>query len=70
MYKTLSGFSGSVVFEKSAVKVSYSYSLDSTASFRKCRIFGGKMFEISQKLHGGDGRHIKVRKQISLKIDR
>ena len=60
-------------FEKPAVKFPIPIALDMTGC-RKCIIFffgggAGKCLKNSQKLHGGDRKHIKVCKKKSLKID-
>ena len=70
MYKIVSDFSGSVILKISAFKISYTIVLDLTGC-KKCRIFVEKCLKVSQKLHGGDRRHIKVRKktQISKSTD-
>ena len=49
-------------FEKSALKVTYSYSFDLTGC-RKCRIFCGKCLKMIQKLHALDRKHIKACKK-------
>ena len=58
--KIASGFSGSVILRYQPLKFLIPIVLDITGS-RKCRsYFVGKCLKISQKLHGGDSKHIKV----------
>ena len=61
-------FSGSVILRNLPLKFQIPIALDLTGC-RKCRIFEGKFLKISQKLHGGDRKHVEVCKQ-NLKIDR
>ena len=71
VYKTVGGFSGSVILRNLPLKFpSFGYD-----RLQMMQNFCGKMFEISQKLHGGDRNHIKVCKKKTkqnknLKIDR
>ena len=78
--KNASSFSGSVIlgnrplklpcdFEKSAFKASYSYSFGFHRLRKMQNFFVGKCLKISQKLHGGDRKHI-MSKNKNLKIDR
>ena len=60
--KTVSAFSGSENLRNQPLKFHILIVLDLTGC-RKCRIFCGKLFEIINKLHGGDIEHIKVCKK-------
>ena len=50
-------------FEKSVCKVSNSYSLGFDRLQKRQVFWGGKSLKISQKIHGGDRGHTKVRKK-------
>ena len=72
MYKTVTKwFLWSVVFRNWPSKFPIPIILNLTGC-RKCIIFCGKCLEISQKLHGGDKKHIEVckKKKNQLKINR
>ena len=65
MYKTKSCFSGNVILRNRPLEFPIPVVLDMTGC-RKCRMFGGDMFESSQKLHGGDRKHTKVCKKTKI----
>ena len=60
VYKTKSGYSESVILRNRPLKLPHPLVLDLTGC-RKYRIFFvGKCLEISQKLHGGERKHISI----------
>ena len=69
VYKTITSFSVNVILRSQPSKFSIPIVLD-LKSCQKCRNFCGKMFEISQKLHGGDRKHIRISEKKNLKVDR
>ena len=66
LYKTVSGSSGSVILTYWPLKFPIPIFLDMTGC-RKCCFFfffgGGECLKLSQKLHGGDKKHIKMYKK-------
>ena len=70
MYKTVRGFSGSVILRNRPLKFLIPIVLDMTGC-RNAEFYKEKCLQISQKIHGGDRNHIKVGTKTKIsKIDR
>ena len=65
MHKTLSSFSGGVILRNRPLKFPVPIVWDLTGC-RNAEFSWGKCLKINQKIHGGDRRHIKVRKKIKI----